>query len=116
MLSTSALYAQDRIVRVGVYQNAPQVFIDDQGVAKGIYVDLLKEVALREGWEIEFVQGTFASGLEDVKNGDLDILTSIAATTARREFIDFSNETIVSVWGQLYVQSGFQPTNIFDMD
>ena len=116
MLSTSALYAQDRIVRVGVYQNAPQVFIDDQGVAKGIYVDLLKEVALREGWEIEFVQGTFANGLEDVKNGDLDILTSIAATAARREFIDFSNETIVSVWGQLYVQSGFQPTNIFDMD
>ena len=115
-LSGTALHAQERVVRVGVYQNAPQVFIDDQGVAKGIYVDLLKEVATREGWTLEFVPGTFASGLEDVQTGDLDILTSIAATDARREFIDFSNETIVSVWAQLYVQPGFEPTNIFDMD
>jgi len=108
--------ADARTVRVGVYQNAPQVFIDDQGKPAGIYIDILNEVARREGWTIEFVPGSFADGLAAVREGRIDILTSIASTPERDGFIDFSKETIVSVWGQLYVKPSSSPQNIFDLE
>jgi len=108
--------ADEDVVRVGVYQNPPQVFIDDQGKPGGIYVDILSEVARLEGWTLEFVETTFSEGLKAVTDGKLDVLTSIAGTPARDEFVDFSKETVISVWGQVYVSEGFSPKNIFDMD
>ncbi|WP_460018409.1 ATP-binding protein [Magnetospira thiophila] len=109
--------AQERglSVRVGVYNNFPQVFLDDDGTPHGIYVDLLSEIATLEGWTLHFVPGTFAEGLERVRSGNIDIMTSIAATPERDQVIDFSKETIVSVWAQLYVQPNFEPQNVFDM-
>jgi len=108
--------ADDHVLRVGVYQNPPQVFIDDQGNPGGIYVDILNEVARLEGWTIEYVPGSFAEGLEAVRLGKIDAMTSIAATPERDRFVDFSKETVISVWGQLYVSPGFSPNNILDMD
>ncbi|CCQ73130.1 ATP-binding protein [Magnetospira sp. QH-2] len=102
-------------VQVGVYNNFPQVFIDDSGTPRGIYVDLLNQIAQQEGWHLEFVPGTFAEGLERVSAGDIDLMTSIAGTPTRDEFIDFSKETVVSVWAQLYVKPDFSPQNLFDM-
>ena len=55
-------------LRVGVYQNSPKVaFID--GKAEGIFVDLLQGIARQEGWELEFVPGTWAEGLQRLAFG-----------------------------------------------
>ena len=117
VMTTTYVWAQpdERLVRVGVYQNAPQVFIEDDGAPRGIYIDILNEVARLENWRLEFVPGTFASGLDAVRNGRIDVMTSIAATPDRDEYIDFSKETVVSVWAQLYVRPDFSPQNILDM-
>ena len=118
VLAPSGVGAQPekRKVKVGVYQNAPQVFVEKDGTPKGIYIDLLSRIAELENWQLEFVQGTFADGLEAVKNGHIDIMTSIAATPERGKYVDFSKETIVSVWAQLYADSEFVPQNIFDLN
>ncbi len=114
---TADAWAQSdgRTVRVGVYQNAPQVFIEEDGSPRGIYIDILKEIAKKENWHLKFIVGTFSKHLEAIRTGQLDIMTSIAATPERKIYSDFSNETIISVWGQLYVQQDFSPQNIFDM-
>ena len=44
-----------RTVRVGVYQNEPKVFMDENGHASGFFVDLLEEIAAREGWTLVYV-------------------------------------------------------------
>jgi len=116
LFSSRVALADDHVVRVGVYQNPPQVFVDDQGNPGGIYVDILNEVARLEGWKLEYVPGSFAEGLEAVRRGQIDVMTSIAATPERDKFIDFSKETVISVWGQLYVAPNFSPKNIIDMD
>ncbi len=55
-------FAQDNgsTVRVGIFQNHPIVFIDDNGVPQGLYIDLLREIANDEGWDIQFVPGTWS--------------------------------------------------------
>jgi len=117
-LVISSAFAQltQRVVRVGVYQNAPQVFIDESGTPQGIYVDILNEVARLEGWKLEYVQGSFADHLNSVREGSIDMLASIAATPERKQLFDFSAQTIVSVWAQLYLKPSLSPENILGLD
>ncbi|MCW8914922.1 MAG: transporter substrate-binding domain-containing protein [Magnetovibrio sp.] len=116
--AASSVNAQDDklSLKVGIYQNPPQVFIDEDGLPRGIYIDVLTEVARLEGWQLDFVEGTFSEGLEAVREGRLDIMTSIAATPERLKTVDFTKETIISVWGQLYVHPSFSPKNVLDLN
>ena len=36
-------------LKIGVYQNKPKVFIDNQGKAQGLFVDIIEHIAGREG-------------------------------------------------------------------
>ena len=48
--------AASRVVRVGIYDNAPKLYVDPNEGPEGILVDLLKEVAKAEDWELRFVR------------------------------------------------------------
>ncbi len=101
---------------VGIYHNPPQVFQDEAGKPKGIYVDLIRRIAQLEGWEIEFVWGSWAGHLEAIKSGELDLITTIAYTEERDRFADFTQTPVVSVWGQIYQQPNMDLRNIIDLD
>ena len=91
-------------VRVGVYENKPQVYTDEDGTITGIYIDLLKYIAKEENWTLEFVPGTWEEGLARLKKGKIDILTSIAYTKERERYFAFSEETVFVNWGQVFVR------------
>ncbi len=59
-------------IRVGIFQNYPLVFIDDNGVPQGLYIDLLREIANDEGWDIQFVPGIWSEGLERLRSDVID--------------------------------------------
>ena len=92
-----------RMVKVGVYQNEPGVFIDQEGVVKGFYIDLLEHVAEQEGWHLSYVSGTWAQSLQKLATGEVDLLVAIAYTRKRTERYDFTQETAFANWGQVYV-------------
>ena len=50
-------------LRVGVYQNMPLLGYDTDGKAKGLFAELLEEVARREGWELTYLPGSLAESL-----------------------------------------------------
>ncbi len=91
-------------VRVGVYQNRPGVFIDEKGVTRGFYIDILEEIARRENWKPLYVPGTWSENMLQLNQGHIDLLVAIAFTEAREKKFDFSRETILANWGQLYVR------------
>ncbi len=101
-LFSASLYAEHNI-KVGIYQNRPQVFIDDEGNVKGIYIDILQYVAEQEDWNIEYVSGTWTQCLERLNNGEIDILVSIAYTEERDKIYNFTDETVLANWGQVYI-------------
>jgi len=94
---------QPRLVRVGAFNYYPAIFRDHDGIVKGFYVDALSEIAQRENIRFEYVYGSWADGLERLKNGEVDVLTSVAKTPEREAFMDFSNTPLLTVWGELYV-------------
>ncbi|MBF0461362.1 MAG: transporter substrate-binding domain-containing protein [Magnetococcales bacterium] len=94
-----------RVVRVGVYQNSPGVFTTEDGKTKGFYIDILKETATRENWHLDYVAGTWSEGLARLESGEIDLLVAIAHTSERAKKFSFTQETVFSNWGQVYVRS-----------
>ena len=117
LLFQTQVFAQDNgsTIRVGIFQNQPIVFIDDNGVPQGLYIDLLREIANAEGWDIQFVPGTWSEGLERLRFAEINLMTSIAYVNERDVYMDFSHENVLTMWGQVYVHHDSEIQNILDL-
>jgi signal transduction histidine kinase len=94
-----------RMFRVGVYQNPPGVSLDEQGKAQGFYIDILEETAAAEGWQVQYIAGTWADNLGRLESGEIDLLVAIAHTQERTKKFQFTRETVFSNWGQVYARN-----------
>ncbi len=94
----------DTPVKVGVYLNSPLVFWDSAGRVQGIYIDVLEYIAAQEGWQLEYVPGSWRECLERLEKGEIDLLVGIGYSEERDEKFDFTNETLLSNWGQVYTR------------
>ncbi len=100
-----------RTVRIGAFDYYPCVFMKD-GQVQGFYVDMLAEIAKQESWNVEYVYGTWDEGLERIRSGEVDVLTSAAKTPERESFLDFAETPLLTVWGQVYVQKNDSRTSL----
>ena len=103
-------------VRVGIIDNYPLIAPDDEGGAKGIYADLTDYVAQEEGWVIEYVNASWAECIRMLESGEIDILTDIAHTEARSPIYNFTQETVIVNWGELYVRENSRIETFTDLD
>ena len=90
-------------IKMGVYQNRPLLFKDKDGDIKGIFADILAHIAEKEDWNIEYVNGSWSQGLQNLKSADIDILGPIAYSQERKKDYDFTYENVLTNWGQIYV-------------
>jgi len=94
--------AEPRVVRVGAFNYYPGIFKDTDGVVKGFYVDALADIGRRENIRFEYVYGSWTEGLERIKSGEVDLLTSVAYTEERAGFMDYTATPLLTVWAELY--------------
>ena len=102
-------------VRVGVYPGPPIATVTAEGRHEGIYVDLLREVAQREQWALEFVSGTWAEGLQRLDRAEIDLMVGVGFSEERAQRFAFSSEPVLSNWGQVYVPRGSDVQSILDL-
>jgi signal transduction histidine kinase len=117
-LSPTTVAAEDDpvTVRVGFYENAPKLFTDESGRPSGFWPDIVGSIAAREGWEIEYVPGTWQTCLERLQNGDLDMMPDVAYTAERAALYAFGTEVVYSSWATVYVQPDSSIQSIPDLD
>jgi polar amino acid transport system substrate-binding protein len=81
-----------QVLRVGTLSDAPPAIYVKDGKFTGFDNELLRDIAKREGFEVEFVSTEFSGLLAGVANGRFDIGSStISATEARKKTVAFSN-------------------------
>ncbi len=102
-------------IRVGIFQLAPLNFTDEKGVDRGLYPDLIRKIADEKQWEVIFVPGTWAEGLKRLHREEIDILTAIASTPERKKTLDFNNESVFDLWGQVFLPLGNPLHSIMDL-
>ncbi|WP_410647558.1 substrate-binding periplasmic protein [Amycolatopsis sp. cmx-4-54] len=84
--------ASDRKLRVGTLTDAPPSIYLENGTFTGYDNELLRDIAKREGFEVEFVGTEFAGLLAAVATNKFDIGSSTISTTeARKKTVAFSN-------------------------
>lgn len=105
-----------RLVRVGAFNYYPAIFLDDDGQVKGFFVDMLDEIAGKENLRFEFVYGSWNEGLERLRRGEVDVLTSVAYTEERAAYLDYGRIPLLTVWGELYVRDDATLAGIKDVD
>jgi hypothetical protein len=78
--------ADKRTVTVGVYDNAPKIFISESGKPAGIFIDIIEHIAESEGWHLHYVPGTWVEGLDRLAKGEIDLMPDVAHTAERAKW------------------------------
>ena len=100
--------ADNRVVRVGVYENAPKVFTSESGKPSGIFIDIIEHIAKSEGWNLQYVSGTWVEGLDRLAKGEIDLMPDVAYTAEREKIYSFHKVPVLSSWYQVYAPKGQQ--------
>lgn len=95
--------SEQRTVKVGAFNYYPGIFRDKDGAVKGFYVDALADIAKRENIRFEYVYGSWSEGLDRIRSGEVDLLTSVAYTPERAAYMDYTKTPLLTVWSELYV-------------
>lgn len=103
-------------VRVGVYQNAPRIFLDDTGTPTGFWVDLLEPIAQTEGWRLEYVPCEWDHCLRAIEKGQLDLMVDVAYSEERDRQYAFNEQVVFVSWSEIYARTGLALNSLLDLD
>lgn len=84
---------------------APYQYLTPEDEVKGLDIDLVSAMANGAGCSIVFMQDNWMNLLNDIRNGDIDMLGGATRTTSREEFAFFSDSYRHESFA-LYVRSG----------
>jgi PAS domain S-box-containing protein len=116
LMGTPSARADDRVVKVGVYENAPKVFTSGSGKPSGIFIDIIEYIAKEEDWELEYVSGTWAEGLDRLARGEIDLMPDVAFTAEREKKYSFHKIQVLSSWFQAYAGRDSGIRSILDLN
>jgi len=102
-------------LRVGVYDNPPKIFFDEAGQATGTFIALLKEIAKKEQWTLQFQKCQWEACLAKLEQGELDLMPDVAQTPEREVRFDFHKTAALSSWSQLYRRPSVKIESVLDL-
>ncbi len=110
------IYAAKRTIKVGVYQNIPKVFINEQGKADGFFINLLDEIAEKEGWIVTYQPCEWETCLRDLASGKIDLMPDVAYTSEREKVFSFHHIPAAESWSRVYTHPEIFITRIDQLD
>ena len=96
------LAATERVVNVGLYENPPKIFSDENGEPAGIFVDIMDAIASEQGWKLNWHSGSWEENLRLVREGRLDLMPDVAVTEERKLIYDFHENPVLLSWSQIF--------------
>ncbi|WP_340820493.1 ATP-binding protein [Methanolobus sp. WCC4] len=115
LISSAYGDSHSQVIKVGVYQNEPLISLNEDGTAEGLYIEILQNIASREGWELEFVPGTMDQSLKRLENGSIDILPAVPFVPEMDEKFILTTEAAFTDWGVVYTYKGSGISSMSDL-
>ena len=87
---------EPEIIRVGFFAFSGYHTIEEDGTRSGYGYEFLQRLAIHAGWSYEYVgyDGSYADALDMLRNGEVDIVTSVSKTPERENEFLFSDQDI----------------------
>lgn len=114
VLTINFSYGQ-RTIRVGVYQNPPKIFTNEQGKPDGFFIEILNYIAKKENWKLVYITGSWDECINNLNSSEIDIMPDIAYSKIRSDCYDFNKECLLTNWSTVYVNKRTELTTIFDI-
>lgn len=106
----------DQAITFGLHMNKPLNFMDKDGQAKGLVIDVFNHIAKQEGWRVTFVPCKWSQCLDRLKNGEIDVLSAIGYTAKRKKIYDFTDTPLITNWGLVVTQPDTAIQSITDLE
>ncbi len=103
-----------KTIVVGVYDNPPKIFYEN-GKPKGIFIEILQEIAKKEKWNLVFYYSTWEDCINKLKEEKIDILPDVAYSEDRLKKFDFNKISVLSSWIQVYSRKDVVINNFEDL-
>lgn len=116
LLVSNFAQGREAPIRVGIYQDEPEVFRDENNQPAGFWPELLEEIAETEGWTLEYIPCQWESCLVALENSVLDLMLNIAYSPERERRFDLNNEVVISSWSVIYTRQENVVNSIVDLD
>jgi sigma-B regulation protein RsbU (phosphoserine phosphatase) len=81
---------------------------------KGIAADILTDIARKEGWDIQYLPGSYAECTQRLKNSAIDLLPAADRPLQAENLFVLGKETIVTDCWQLYINAEATFSNTLD--
>lgn len=91
---------ENNIIKVGYFST-------NEGKNRGYSVEYLNEISKYTDWEYEYVYGSLEELFEMLKNGEIDILTSIQRTDEREKYYDYTDIACIIESTVIYVNEDY---------
>jgi PAS domain S-box-containing protein len=114
VLCMGPLHAQ-QVVRVALFPNPPKADFVGLDRPQGLFVDIIEEVARREGWTLQYVPGTLTEGLARLEAGEVDLMADLRRTPARDQIFAFNHVPVLHTWNQVYARPDSGIHTIIDL-
>lgn len=101
---------------VAYSENPPLVFTDKNGQPAGFYIDIIRYIGKKEGWQLRFQPGRWHEHLENLAGNKVDLLLDIGFSKARSRTIRFNRETLLEDWAQIYLAPESPIDTMLDLD
>lgn len=102
-------------LKVGVYNNPPKVYINDQGKADGLFINILREICSEEV-ELEFVQGNWADLRKKLETDEIQVLPDVAFSEDRDSLYLINSVPVISSWLEAFVTQNSNVSEIEDFE
>lgn len=113
-LSAQSPQVPQKHIRVGITNDPPvEEFVN--GKASGIFPSLLAVIAKENNWKIDYVYGSWDEIYNKLLSGDIDLLPNIWALQQRESLVDFSKESVINVWGQVFISEDSEIKGVADL-
>ncbi|MDA3891604.1 MAG: transporter substrate-binding domain-containing protein [Salinivirgaceae bacterium] len=90
-----------KILKVGIYDNPPKIFVNSEGNPDGIFIDILESISKKENLQIEYITGSWTELYTKLANCEIDILPDMAYSVSRDSLFNFSMP-VLSSWLQVF--------------
>ncbi len=108
--------SQGKNYRVGYFSSPPLAFLNTKTQqSEGLLVDLMNQMAKEHQFTITWVHDEWPKLLELAKKDQIDMITSAGYNAERATYLNFSTQSFVTVWGQVFLPADSAVENIFDL-
>jgi PAS domain S-box-containing protein len=106
----------DQVIKVGVYDNPPKIFLNAKGQPDGFFIDIVKDIAKKENLQIEFQFNSWNNLYQMLQDGTIDVLPDMVYSRERDTIFSLNKLSVISSWLEIFSRKDLQLQSILDLE